>query len=194
VSVKITGMKAVLEMLDHKKMAKVTRNTVNTTATAMRKFSFSEGVKEYNISAGRLKKTDSGKNTTWIKKARQNEDKATIYYSGQRPNIRSFSPNRAMVNREGGLKFKIENSDSLRVLNRGFFVAVGGNRFAGVRFAGTETGKRGRPIQKRAFTGARGISIQRMLEENVYDKMVIEKPIIFKTKFDIQMGKIFGRK
>lgn len=190
--VRITGLKGVATLLDTKKMDKVIRNTVNGTATAVRKISLDLAGETYNIKKGRIKKGPRGRDTTFIKRARAGEDKAVVIYRGganpkdkDRPGLHHFSSNKSQTNRKrSGPKFRIKRGDAVKTVERGFF-GIGRLQGQGIfqRVEGS------RKIIRRT-----GPSTKQMVEDrDIYTKVESRHGRVFTEKFNVQMAKIFGR-
>lgn len=188
--VKINGLKDIAKLLDTKRMGKVIRNTVNGTATAVRKLSLDLAGETYNIKKGRVKKDPKGRDTTFIKRARAGEDRATITYRGganpkdkDRPGLHHFSPNKSQTNRKrSGPKVRIKKGDALLPVERGFF-GVGRLRGQGI-FQRKEDSLK---IVRRT-----GPSTKQMVEDrDIYSKVEAMHKKLYTEKFNAQMRKIF---
>lgn len=191
ITMKTTGEKALKAFYDPKKYRKVMRSTVNATATAVRKEFVDEASKIYNIKKSRIKKAGSRDNVK-LRRARRNEDTATITYSKRQPGLGNFSPNKAKVNRKGGLKYKIEKKDSLKVLRRGFFANIKGGR--------TNEGFESRQAMQRVGITRYSINVKR----GPSNKQMYEVPIMTKhiekfadktipVKFSKAFDKVYGK-
>ena len=194
---KVEGKAGVLKMLDPKLVDRAERNAVNATATGVAKFAGKEAAAVYNIKARRIKRTARGKKLIRVKRARAGQSEATIFFGsdapGDRPNFRNFTPNRAMVNRPGGFKYKIKKSDGLEVLPGGFFADVkNNNRIVVQRSEGTRIGARGRPILKRDIEGditsRTGPSTKQMIEDPIiFEKVKNEARTQFDSTFEAKL-------
>ena len=190
--VKITGLKGVANLLDSKRMSKVIRNTVNGTATLVRKISLDLAGEAYNIKKGRIRKDSRGRDTTFVKRARAGEDKAVVIYRGganpkdkDRPGLHHFSSNKSQTNRKrSGPKVRIKRGDALKTVERGFF---GVGRLQGQGIFQRKEGSR--TIIRRT-----GPSTKQMVEDrDIYTKVESRHGRVFTEKFNVQMAKIFGR-
>ena len=174
-SLEILGEKQLKKFLDPKKVMRATRNAVNATATDTRKESFKKAKDIFNLKpARRFKKDRKGKDTTWVKRARQGQVEAVITYRGQRPGLQHFSNNRALKEKavksskgnpikgaRGKPKVKIFKSRSLKPVRNGFFLKDAGTGAWTGRVSGLfrRKGKSSYPIERLT-----GLSIKQMYE------------------------------
>lgn len=149
---KLSGMQKVQALVDPKKVAKATRNAVNATATDVKKESFKYAGRTFNIQVQRLKKDSSGAATTWIRRARANEDKAVIHYKRKRPGLQNFSTNKNLTKKRGTpVRVKITKRAPLRTVPRAFFLNRDGRKQATGVFQ--RKGKERYPIIRRTGPG-----------------------------------------
>jgi hypothetical protein len=113
-------------------IARATRNAVNTTATEIRKVSIDEAFKTYHIkNRSRLNKDSTGRNISYILRARMGESSASIRYIGgtskrdsDRLGLQNFKTDKQERNiRRTGWQpsFKIRRNESTKKLERGFY-------------------------------------------------------------------------
>ena len=119
INVEIKGLKEIKAFLDPKKMEKVTRSAIDTTATASRKEAETRAAKTYNIKKGRIQKDSTGTRTTSLYRTRPGNLKATVTYRGKRPGLQHFGPNKAMVNRKRSTRFRRRKDQTLKLIERG---------------------------------------------------------------------------
>lgn len=182
INIKITGARKFAKLLDPKKVSRATINALNQTATEHRKVTIKAIGGIYNIPLGRIKKDSSGKDTTFIVRARRGNEKAIIEYKGKRPGLQNFSPNKQMINRKKPPKVKIKKSGGFKVIERGFFATAKGSRGLFER-----AGDKRYPISRRT-----GPSVKQMYEDDSI-KIKFEKkiPSLFGDKFDVAFDKQF---
>ena len=182
VKIEIKGVDKLVKLFDPKKVSRATVNALNQTATEYRKGTVNEAARIYNIQKGRLKKDSTGKDTTFIKRARKNDEQAIVGYRGKRPGLQHFSPNKAMVNRRKPPKVKIKRGGGFDTIERGFFADAKGARGLFER-----AGDKNYPIARRD-----GPSIKQMYEDDrISDRFERNIPSLFTKKFDLTFGKQF---
>ena len=180
--IKIKGLRKFAKLLDPKKVGRATVNALNQTATEYRKITVNEAAKIYNIQKGRIRKDSSGKDTTFIKRARIGREEAEIEYKGKRPGLQHFSSNKAMVNKKKSPKVKIKKGSAAKTVERGFFATARGGRGLFQR-----VGDESYPISRRT-----GPSMKQMYEDdNVKGKFERKIPSLFGDKFDAAFNKLF---
>lgn len=179
--VSIKGLERFKKTLNPKKLARAERNAVNATATAVAKLGADEAAKEYNLKKARIKKDSKGKELIRKKKARAGEDQASVFFGrdkkGDRPGLQHFGPNKTMVNRKKSPKVKIRKRDSLKPVERGFFLKNAGPVRKATGLFQREGDKRN-PIERRTGPST---------------KQMIEDPKVFK-KVEASTGKILEKK
>ncbi|MCK5609795.1 phage tail protein [Candidatus Pacearchaeota archaeon] len=180
--IKIKGLRKFAKLLDPKKVGRATVNALNQTATEYRKLTVNEAAKIFNISKGRIRKDSSGKETTFIGKARKGREAAFIEYKGKRPGLQHFSSNKAMVNKRKPPKVKIKKGGAAKTIERGFFATAKGSRGLFER-----EGDKRYPIARRT-----GPSMKQMYEDDKV-KGIFERriPRLFGNKFDAAFDKLF---
>ena len=182
IDIKIKGLRKFAKLLDPKKVGRATVNALNQTATEYRKITVNEAAKIFNLKKGRIKKDSTGKDTTFIEKARQGKEKAVIEYKGKRPGLQHFSSNKQMVNKKKPPKVKIKKGGAFETIERGFFVTAKGSRGLFER-----AGDKSYPIARRT-----GPSMKQMYEDDAV-KGKFERKItrLFGDKFDVAFDKQF---
>ena len=169
-------IKRIRSILDVKKVARASRNAINTTATATRKLSLVEGEKEYNIKQARLKKDSQGKPTTFIIRASRTRDHATITYKAvkrdsDRPGLQHYRVDRGQTNKKkpgSNPRVRIRRSGGTEIVPRAFY-GVGKLKGQGI-FQRKLTGKK---IVRRS-----GPSIRNIIEDTKVSAVVSRKSII----------------
>lgn len=181
-NIKIKGLRKFAKVLDPKKVSRATVNALNQTATEYRKLTVNAAAKIFNIPKGRIRKDSSGKDTTFIAKARKGREKAEIEYKGKRPGLQHFSSNKAMINKKKSPKVKIKKGGSSEIVERGFFATARGGRGLFQR-----AGDKAYPISRRT-----GPSMKQMYEDDAI-KGKFERKVtgLFKDKFDVAFDKLF---
>jgi hypothetical protein len=183
--VKIKGIEEFAKVLESKDIGKATVNALNQTATEYRKETVNESAKIFNLSKTRIKKDSSGKDTTYIAKARTGQESATIEYKTERPGLQHFSSNKAMVNKKNSPKVKIKKGGSAETIERGFFATAKGARGLFQR-----EGKKSYPISRRT-----GPSMKQMYEDkDIQGKFENKVFGLFRDKLFSQLDKLFKRK
>ena len=180
--IEIKGLRKFAKLLDPKKVSQATVNALNQTATEYRKLTVNEAAKIFNIPKGRLKKDSSGKDTTFIGKARKGKEAAFVEYKGKRPGLQHFSSNKEMKNRKKPPNVKIKKGDAPKTIERGFFATAKGSRGLFER-----SGEKRYPISRRT-----GPSMKQMYEDDAI-KGKFERKVtgLFKNKFDAAFDKLF---
>ena len=180
--IKIKGLRKFAKLLDPKKVGRATVNALNQTATEYRKTTVNEAAKIFNIPKGRIKKDSSGKDTTFVERARTGKEKAAIEYKGRRPGLQHFSSNKAMVNKKKSPKVKIKKGGSSETVERGFFATAKGGRGLFQRVSDESY-----PISRRT-----GPSMKQMYEDdNIKGKLERKITGLFEEKFDAAFDKLF---
>ncbi len=171
--INIKGLKELKKTLDPKKLARAERNAVNATATAVAKLGADEAANEYNLKKARIKKDSKGKALIRKKKARAGEDQASVFFGtdrkGDRPGLQNFGPNKAMVNKKKSPKVKVKKRESLKTVDRGFFLKNAGPRRKATGLFQREGEKRN-PIARRT-----GPSTKQMVEDPKVFKHIRDK-------------------
>jgi hypothetical protein len=180
--IKIKGLRKFAKLLDPKKVGRATVNALNQTATEYRKITVNEVAKIFNLKKGRIKKDSSGKDTTFVGKARKGKEAAFIEYKGKRPGLQHFSSNKAMINKKKSPKVKIKKGGAAETIERGFFATARGGRGLFQR-----AGDKSYPIARRT-----GPSMKQMYEDDAV-KGKFERKVtgLFKDKFDAAFDKLF---
>ena len=180
--IEIKGLRKFARQLDPKKVGRATVNALNQTATEYRKLTVNEAAKIYNIPKGRLRKDSSGKDTTFIAKARTGKELVVIEYKGKRPGLQHFSSNKQMINKKKPPKVKIKKGGPVKVIEKGFFATAKGSRGLFER-----AGDKSYPISRRT-----GPSMKQMYEDDAI-KGKFERKVtgLFKGKFDVAFDKLF---
>jgi hypothetical protein len=181
-NIKIEGLKEFAEVLDSKKAGRASVNALNQTATEYRKVTVNEAANIYNIPKNRIKKDSSGKDTTYIEKARKDKEFVAIEYKGKRPGLQNFSSNKKMVNRKKPPKVKIKKGGQPEVIEKGFFATANKGRGLFER-----AGDSSYPIARRT-----GPSMKQMYEDDSI-KGKFERKIfgMFDGKIKAQFEKLF---
>jgi hypothetical protein len=181
-SIEIEGLKEFSELLDSKNAGKAIVNALNQTATEYRKTTINEAGIVFNLPKKRIKKDSSGKDTTYIEKARSGTEKVAIEYKDKRPGLQHFSSNKQMINKKKPPKVKIKKGGAVKTIERGFFATARGGRGLFER-AGNEN----YPIARRT-----GPSIKQMYEDDSI-KGIFERKIfgMFDGKIKAQFQKLF---
>ena len=180
--IKIEGLEKFAKVLDSKEVGRATVNALNQAVTEYRKLTVNEAAKIFNIPKGRLKKDSSGKDTTFIGKARKGKEAAFIEYKGKRPGLQHFSSNKEMKNRKKPPNVKIKKGDAPKTIERGFFATAKGSRGLFER-----SGEKRYPISRRT-----GPSMKQMYEDDsVQGKFERKITGLFDDKVRAQFNKLF---
>ena len=131
ITIKVEGIKELTDRLKltARELTKITRSTVDTTATAVKTLALDEAEKQYNISKARLKKTSRGQDTIYVKRSTQTELSAIVTFkggtgtkAGDRPGLHHYA-DKGSLKRGKGIypKVRIKKDSGWKTITGGFY-------------------------------------------------------------------------
>ena len=131
ITVKVEGLEQFTQKLNltARELIKVTRSTVDTTATAVKSLALNEAEKHYNIKKSRLQKTSRGQATIYVKRSTQTELSAIVTFkggtgtkAGDRPGLHHYA-DKGSLKRGKGIypKVRIKKDSGWKTIKGGFY-------------------------------------------------------------------------
>ena len=131
ITVKVEGLEQLTQRLNltARELVKITRSTVDTTATAVKSLALDEAEKQYNISKARLKKTSRGQDTIYVKRSTQTNLLAIVTFkggtgtkSGDRPGLHHYADKDSLKRGKGIYpKVRVKKDSGWKTIKGGFY-------------------------------------------------------------------------
>ena len=177
ITIKVEGLERLQQnlKLTVKELIKITRSTVDTTATAVKALALNEAETHYNISKKRLQETSRGQKTIYVKRSNQADLSAIVTFkggtgtkAGDRPGLHHYA-DKASLKRGKGIypKVRIKKDAGWKTIKGGFYQTMPNG---GVGIFEQVPGSKGKKIVRRTGPGIKQIVENREMSAIIRDK------------------------
>ena len=131
ITVKVEGLEQLTQRLNltARELVKITRSTVDTTATAVKSLALNEAAKHYNILKKRLQETSRGEPTIYVKRSTQTDLSSIVTFkggtgtkAGDRPGLHHYADKDSLKRGKGIYpKVRIKKDSGWETIKGGFY-------------------------------------------------------------------------